>query len=120
MDTQVEELLAAFSDLRRHANVQACVGRPFEKEKRTVIPIGKVSTAFGLKIGPETDAESIEELIGGGTDTRPLALIELTPGGTRVKSLVNRQLLMLVRSITFGWAIAWLVWAVTRIVSEKR
>lgn len=85
--------------IQTSASVKNVYGEPFVVEGRTIIPVARVSYAFGGGGGgggpvpaPETETGQGEttpmaggygEGIGGGMTSTPVGLIEITPAETR-------------------------------------
>lgn len=137
MEQEIQALLDAFADLRDRANVNAVFGEPVTTEGRTVIPVARVMYGFGMGVGHATAAEKdageaavdIEEGEegagsggggGGGVMAHPLAIVEVTPQGARVKPIVDEQRLALAGGLLAGWVVLCLAWAAARIFGGKR
>ena len=130
MEKEVRALLDSLVDLREKADVNACFGEPVTTEDRTVIPVAEVAYGFAMGIGSDaTAAEEPGEKAGdeadggsgggGGLLARPLAVIEVTPAGTRVKGIVDEQKVTLARALVIGWTVFWTALALARIFAPK-
>ena len=127
MEAEIQTLLDALADLREKANVNTCFGEPVTTEGRTVIPVAEVVYGFGIGIGHNTVAEeeAVEEKArggdssggggGGGVRARPLAVVEITPDGIRVKPIIDEQKVALAGGLLIGWAVFCLARALVKI-----
>lgn len=117
METEIQNILDSFADVRKRANANACFGKPMVAEGRMVIPVAEVT--YGFTLGTEGGHTAGEEReASGGMRVRPFAIIEVTPDGTRVEPLVNEQKLAWVGGLLIAWVVFWLAWALTRIFSR--
>lgn len=120
METEVQKLLDALTDLRKRANVDAVFGKPVIADGRTVIPVAEVAYDFEMGI----EEEAMEGGSGGsggsgGMSVRPVAVVEVTPGSTAVKPVVDEQKLALAGALLIGWAVFWVVRALVRIFGKQ-
>jgi uncharacterized spore protein YtfJ len=118
METQIQELLDAFADLRKRANVNAAFGKPVAAEGHTVIPVAEVTYEF--EMGIEKDAP--EEAAGGGggnASVRPLAVVEVTPHSTLVKPVIDEQKLALAGGLLIGWFVFLLSRTLVKILGKQ-
>ena len=93
-----EKLLDAFLKMQDAASVKRVFGEPTVSGDKTIIPVATVSYMFGFGygIGPEQEKDGQpqvttgEGLGGGGMgQARPVAVLEVTPEGTQVKSIAD-------------------------------
>ncbi len=130
MESEIQTLLDSFADLRKKANVNACFGKPVTAEGRTVIPVAEVAYGFGLGVGhgPVAEEEAPEEEApekaeggggGGGVKARPIAVVEVTPEGTRVEPIIDEQKVTLAGTLLIGWAVFWLARALVKIFGRQ-
>jgi len=133
MEKEIQTLLDSLADMREKANVNACFGEPVVAEGRTIIPVAEVVYGFGMGAGhgPLAGEEAPEEEApeeagvagggggGGGVRARPLAVIEVTPEGTWVESILDEQKVALAGVLLVGWAVFWLARALTRIFGRQ-
>ena len=125
MEAEIQTLLDSMADMREKANVNACFGEPVAAEGRTVIPVAEVAYGFGMGIGhgPVAEEETPEEASGGGggggVRARPLAVIEVTPEGTWVESIIDEQKVALAGVLLAGWAVFWLARALVKIFGRQ-
>jgi uncharacterized spore protein YtfJ len=121
METEIQKLLDSLADLRRKANANAVFGKPVTSEGRTVVPVAEVSYAFEMGIEGESAEEAAESGGGGsgGMNVRPLAVVEVTPESTSVRPIIDEQRLALAGTLLIGWAVFWVAWALSRILSRQ-
>ena len=117
MEGEVQKLLDAFADLRRKANANAVFGKPVTTENRTVIPVAEVTYDFEMGV----EEEATEEAGGGsgGMSAHPLAVVEVTPEGTKVKPIVDEQKLALAGALLIGWVIFCLARTLAKIFGQQ-
>jgi uncharacterized spore protein YtfJ len=121
METEIQKLLDSLADLRRKANANAVFGKPVTSEGRTIVPVAEVSYAFEMGIEGEGVEEATESGGGGsgGMNVRPLAVVEVTPESTSVRPIIDEQRLALAGTLLIGWAVFWVAWALSRILSRR-
>ena len=135
MDKEMDALLEGLADLRAKANANAVFGNPVTAEGRTVIPVAKVAYGFGMGIGHGMMAEEAEEEEaeepqeedvsdsagggGGGLMAQPIAVVEVTPEGTRVQAVIDEQRLALAGGALGAWVAFWLAWTLVKIFGHE-
>jgi uncharacterized spore protein YtfJ len=125
MEADVERLLDMLADLRRKANVNACFGEPVTLEDRTVIPVARVGYGFGVSLGSEPAGEGgegwVEKMDGGGVGmtASPLAVVEVTPQGTRVEPVVDRERVAIASALVGAWSLFWVARALAAIFGRR-
>ena len=130
METDVQRVLEAFRDLRKEANVKACFGEPVTVEGRTVMPVARVGYALGLGAGKPSipgaekqgDAMQKADAGGGGglgVTSSPLGVVEVTPRGTRVEPIIDRQRVAIVSMLVGAWSAFWLARALEAIFGRR-
>lgn len=130
MEASVERMLDTFGELREKANVNACFGEPVTVEERTVIPVAKVGYGFGMGAGqgpsavvdeamPEAEMEAGGSGGGGGMTSSPLAIVEVTAQGTRVKPIIDKDKVMVASLLVGAWAVFWLARALMTIFDRN-
>jgi len=137
MDKEMDALLDALADLRAKANANAVFGNPVTAEGRTVIPVAKVAYGFGMGVGhgmmvEETGAEAVEAEEsqeeeagdsagggGGGLMAQPIAVVEVTPEGTRVQAVIDEQRLALAGGALAAWVVFWLTRTLVKIFGHE-
>jgi uncharacterized spore protein YtfJ len=130
MESEIQRLLDTVAELQKKANVNAAFGEPVTIEGHTVIPVAKVTYGFGIGLGhgaiAGTEAETEEDVAkdvvgsGGGVQTRPMAIIEVTPESTWVEPIVDEQKLALAGSLLAGWGIFWLALTLIKIFGRQK
>ena len=129
MEIEVQNLLDSLADLREKANVNAVFGEPVTAEGRIIIPVAKVAYCFGMEVGHETVAggetaeKSTEDVGGSGGGgavlAHPLAVVEVTPEGTRVEPIVDEQKVTLAATLLTGWVVICLARALVKIFGQQ-
>jgi uncharacterized spore protein YtfJ len=132
MEDKVQGLLDALAELREKVNVNAVFGEPVTAAGRTVIPVARVGYRFEMGMwqaagSGEQAAEAdvgadVEETGGdgsGGMRAVPLAIVEVTEEGTRVKPIVDEQKVRLAAGLLAGWIGFWVAWTVTKILAGR-
>jgi uncharacterized spore protein YtfJ len=136
MDREVEALLEAVADVRDRANVNAVFGDPVTVEGHTVIPVARVAYTFSVGVSrraatgemdaekragtkPPDQADSDSRGSVGGMVAHPIAVIEVTPEGTRVKPVVDEQKLALAGGLLGAWIVVWLARTLVRIFGKE-
>jgi uncharacterized spore protein YtfJ len=123
MDTQLRERESEVRDtleqMKETASVRNVVGEPVVSGDRTIIPLARVTHAYGFGYGSGSSRGSSNASGGGGggggrSAARPVAVVEVTPQGTRVEPIVD-----VTRTAIFGialaaWASFWLFATVRR------
>ena len=119
METEIQKLLDALSDLRKRANVGAVFGKPVVADGRTVIPVAEVAYDFEMGIEEEVAESGAEGGGSGGMSVRPVAVVEVTPESTVVKPVVDEQKLALVGAALIGWAVFCVARTLVRIFGKQ-
>ena len=118
MEGEIQKLLDAFADLRRKANANTVFGKAVTTEDRIVIPVAEV--AYDFEMGIEGEAEEEAGGGSGGMSVHPLAIVEITPESTRVKPIINEQVLALAGGLLIGWAVFWLARTLIKIFGQQK
>jgi uncharacterized spore protein YtfJ len=121
METEIQRLLDALTDLRKKANVNAVFGKPVSADGRTVIPVAEVAYDFEMGVEEEVVESGTEGGSGGsgGMSVRPVAVVEVTPESTVVKSVVDEQKLALAGALLIGWAVFWVTRTLVKIFGKQ-
>jgi len=121
MEAEIQKLLDALTDLRKKANVNAVFGKPVSADGRTVIPVAEVAYDFEMGIEEEVVESGTEGGSGGsgGMSVRPVAVVEVTPESTVVKSVVDEQKLALAGALLIGWAVFWVTRTLVKIFGKQ-
>lgn len=109
--SKVQRLLDFFAALRTEADAGAVLGEPVTVEGRTVIPVAEVSYCVSAGVEcPADEQPAARSFPGrkGGSHTRPLAAIEVTASGVRVRPIVDAQQIARMRLLLIAWAALWL------------
>jgi len=122
MDTDVQQLLDTFGNLRKEANVNACFGEPMTVEGRTVIPVARIGYGLGVGAGqaPTAEGEGGGSTGGGsGLISSPLGVVEVTSQGTRIEPVIDRQKIAVVTMLVGAWAVFWIARALMTIFGRE-
>jgi len=122
MDTDVQQLLDTFGNLRKEANVNACFGEPMTVEGRTVIPVARIGYGLGVGAGqaPTAEGEGGGSTGGGsGLISSPLGVVEVTSQGTRIEPVIDRQKVAVVTMLVGAWAVFWIARALMTIFGRE-
>ena len=121
MEADIQKLLDALTDLREKANVNAVFGKPVLADGRTVIPVAEVAYDFEMGVEEGVVESGAEGGSGGsgGMSVRPVAVVEVTPESTVIKSVVDEQKLALVGAMLIGWAVFWVARALSSIFGKR-
>ena len=120
METEIQKMLDALTDLRKKANANAVFGKPVTSEGRIVIPVAEVTYDFDIEIEEEEAGEGVGEGEGGGgMNVRPVAVVEVTPDHAHIEPIVDQQRLALVRALLIGWAVLWVGWTLGKIFGRR-
>ena len=90
----LEHLFTTISDkLKAGASINNVYGKPIEVAGKTIIPIAKVSYGFGAGAGEgPSEGEGGTASGGGGggcVQAKPIAVLEITEGQTRVIPIID-------------------------------
>jgi uncharacterized spore protein YtfJ len=119
METEIQNLLDSFADLRKKANANACFGKPMTAEGHTVIPVAEVTYEFAMGIEHEgAVSEDQDASGGGGMRVRPFALVEVTPESTRVEPIIDEQKVAWVGGLLIAWAVFWIARTLVKIFGQ--
>jgi uncharacterized spore protein YtfJ len=128
MEAEVQKLLDTLADLRERANVNVCFGEPVTVEGRIVIPVARASYGFGVGLGRGATDEGEEGMMeemgssggGGGMTASPLAIIEVTPEGTRIEPLMDKQKVAIASMLVGAWSVFWVARALRAIFGRNK
>ena len=122
---EMEKLLERFEDFTGAASVEAVFGEPEVIGERTIIPIARVSYGLGFGFGrgegpAAAEGEPGEKGAGGGggggggVSAMPMAVLEVTPQGTRVVPILD-----ITRIVTAGLLmVAWNVFFISKTLRK--
>lgn len=120
----MEKLLDRLEDFKNTASVEAVFGEPEVIGERTIIPIAKVGYGlgfgFGQGEGPATaEGEPKEAGVGGGggggVSATPVAILEVTPQGTRVVPVLGTTRIAIAGVLMVAWNVFFLSKALRQI-----
>ena len=113
-----ERLIDRIGDVQGKATVRTVFGDPMEMHGRTIIPVAKVRFGFGMGMGhgKPKDGETVDDDRrhatggggGGGAVIRPLAVIEISEGRTKVTPIVDVTRMSLAAVALVAWGIFWI------------
>jgi uncharacterized spore protein YtfJ len=124
-EADVQALLDRFEAMRTDANASAALGQPSTAGECTVIPLAEVSYTFeaatGSDLAPGQGIAQSSQTTGQGNATvRPVAVVEVTPRTTRVRSVVDRERVTRCRLLAAGWVALWASAALVKILRPRR
>lgn len=88
MEARIQKLLDAVANMRDAVDANATFGEPVVVKDRTVVPVTELAYRFEVNAGLGT---ILREGTAGEAGGRPLALIEMTPEGAKVKPIIDEQ-----------------------------
>jgi uncharacterized spore protein YtfJ len=102
----LNRLFETIENARATANWSAAFGEPQEVEGQTLVPVAKVTHAYGLGFGA-SESPGMEEDeaapsgegggVGGAASSRPIGAIVVTPDGVSFEPALNQGVLVLAR-----------------------
>lgn len=125
---KLEDIFQAVEDMRDKASVNAVYGEPVSAGDRTIIPVADVKYAFGVGYGEgPTKSDEQEEPrtsgqgggAGGGVAARPVAVLEITDDGVKVKPVVDEGRIAITGLFTGIWSIFWVAMTLKAIFGKK-
>lgn len=110
-----DKLIDRIGDVQGRATVRTVFGDPMEVHGRTIIPVASVRFGFGMGMGrgQRKDDEKHDDDHhraaggGGGAVIRPLAVIEISDGQTKVTPIVDVTRIALAAIALAAWGIFW-------------
>jgi uncharacterized spore protein YtfJ len=111
----LDKLIDRIGEVQGKATVRTVFGDPVEVHGRTIIPVAKVSFGFGMGMGRDKrkDDEKHDDDHhraaggGGGAVMRPLAVIEISDGQTKVTPIADVTRIALAAIALAAWGIFW-------------
>ncbi|MBI2907850.1 MAG: sporulation protein YtfJ [Chloroflexi bacterium] len=110
-ESDVGGRLSGFKDL---VGVDRVFGRPEVIGEKTIIPVARVSYGFGggfgrKKAGGGVPAEESDEGGGGGggASIKPVAILEVTPGETKLIPIVDVTRVAICAMLLIAWNVFW-------------
>jgi len=125
----LKNMIGRFSQLEEKATVKTVFGDPVREHERTIIPVARVAYGFGFGGGRDADREGAPEEPhgaraggGGGGCVRiaPVALVEMTDGGTKIRPIVDVSRLVLAGLVVVAWNVFWITLTVRAVARMRR
>ena len=114
----LEAILNRIGQISERATVKTVFGEPYQVNGRTVVPVAKISYGFGFGAGRGDVKENGEDKSGGGgggrVSVRPVAVLEMSAAGTRVRPIVDVTRLVLAGMAVAAWNVFWITYTVRR------
>ncbi|MDR7481707.1 MAG: spore germination protein GerW family protein [Armatimonadota bacterium] len=121
----LEDLIGRIARIDEQATVKTVFGDPIRADGRTLVPVARVAYGFGFGLGRNQEKEQGTEETGegggggGGAWVRPMAVLEITDAGTRVRPIVDVTRLVLAGLALVAWNVFWVAYTV-RAVERAR
>ncbi len=113
------------SESKLSADVRLAFGESRQVGEKTIIPVANVVWGGGSGFGTAQAAkqsESAEHEPGGsgggqgsGFRVRPLAVVEVSSGETKIRSVVDSTQIALAGIFLGGWNVFWITWTLKAI-----
>ena len=127
---ELEDIFQAIEEMRDKASVSAVYGEPVEVGEKTIIPVADIKYGFGLGLGygegpakreggEEPSASGQGGGAGGGVAARPVAVLEITTDGVKVKPVMDEGRIALAGILTGAWFIYWAAKTLKVIFGKK-
>ena len=125
---ELEDIFQAIEEMRGKASVSAVFGEPVEVGEKTIIPVADIKYGFGLGYGEgpakrdgdeEPPAGNQGGGAGGGVAARPVAVLEITGDGVKVKPVMDEGRIALAGILTGAWFIYWTAKTLKAIFGKK-
>jgi uncharacterized spore protein YtfJ len=125
---KLEEMFDAIEDMRDKASVNAVYGEPVVVGEKTIVPVADIKYGFGLGYGegPSTSDEEEQPAaagqgggFGGGIAARPVAVLEISDEGVRVKPVTDEGRIALAGIFTGVWFIFWAAMTLKAIFGKR-
>jgi uncharacterized spore protein YtfJ len=125
---KLEDIFQAIENMRDKASVSAVYGEPVTVGEKTIIPVAEIKYGFGLGYGEGTvvSGEGEEPATGGkgaggggGVAARPVAVLEVTDEGVKVKPVIDEGRIAMAGIFTGMWAIFWAARTLKAIFGKK-
>ena len=118
-----QAVIGRISDLQEKAGIKTVFGEPITVEGHTIIPVAKIRYGFGLGMGhgsrPGQDASGEGAGGGGGMTARPVALVEITADGVKVKPIPDVTRLAMMGMALVAWNVFWVTMTI-RALGRRR
>ncbi len=106
----IEQLLREVEATKESANVRTVFGDPVTVGDRTIIPVARVRGAQGIGFGEGAEKEGASGRGGGSGavfSAQPVAVVEITPDGTRIVPIVDATRVAALGLLVSAWAVFW-------------
>ena len=109
-DPKLRTIPGTASHLAEVATADAVVGPPIVANGRTVIPLASVSAGYVFSLGDGHGMEAAQDAKGGGggSRARPVAVVELSDEGVRVRQVVDSTRITLASLVLAAWSLFWI------------
>jgi len=123
------DMIGRISQLEEKATVKTVFGDPVREHGRTIIPVARVAYGFGFGGGREAARESVSQEPrgtrrggggGGGVRIAPVALVEMTDAGTKIRPIVDATRLALAGLAVGAWNGFWVTLTVRAVARMRR
>jgi len=121
----LERIAGRVGQVHERATVKTVFGEPYQVNGRTIIPVARVRYGFGFGGGPgkgpekEQDATGAGGGGGAGVSIRPVAVLEISEGGTRVRPIVDVTRLAIAGMMLVAWNVLWVTYTVRRVAAVR-
>jgi uncharacterized spore protein YtfJ len=114
--TMLDKLIDRIEEVQGKVTARTVFGDPMEVHGRTIIPVAKVRFGFGMGMGrgkrKDDEKHDDDHRVaggggGGGVVIRPLAVIEISDGRTKVTPIVDVTRISLAAIALAAWGIFW-------------
>jgi len=125
----LENMIGRISQLEEKATVKTVFGDPVREHGRTIIPVARVACGFGFGGGREAEREGTPQEPrgtraggggGGGVRIAPVALVEMTDAGTKIRPIVDVNRLVLAGLVVAAWNVFWITLTVRAVARMRR
>lgn len=121
------DVLGRLSRMDEQATVKTAFGDPIHENGRTIIPVAAVAYGFGF--GGGRGRGKAEESVtdtgegaggGGGVSVRPIAVLEIQGGETKVRPVLDVTRLILAGILFAAWNTFWITLTIRAAVKNRR
>ncbi len=116
--------------LSRLVGIERVFGKPEQVNGKTILPVASVSWSGGMGFGKgeepkqEGGSQGLRFGQGGGgggkVRVRPVALVEITAGETRIVPIIDRTRIILAGMLLVAWNVFWVAYTVRRVLRRRR
>jgi len=117
------------SQLEEKATVKTVFGDPVREHGRTIIPVARVAYGFGFGGGRQAERGSAPQEPhgaraggggGGGVRIAPVALVEMTDAGMKIRPIVDVTRVALAGLVVVAWNVFWVTLTVRTVARMRR